>query len=112
MVSEKKENKHIVFVGSEEEKKNFSVGDYFGSEKELVKRKHNRLRSEQLENESLVQGAVESKKQVELVSKLNKKKYDELEERTKRKEDITKVLEELETRSKLMVSSFFFFCFD
>eukprot|EP01091_Cochliopodium_minus_P004112 TRINITY_DN14029_c0_g1_i1.p1 TRINITY_DN14029_c0_g1~~TRINITY_DN14029_c0_g1_i1.p1 ORF type:complete len:257 (-),score=84.77 TRINITY_DN14029_c0_g1_i1:56-826(-) len=101
-IGEAKPNRHIVFVSNQKEKDNFSVTDYFDTEKEFSSRHFNRPRKDQLKDENYLQGAIHTKNQLELINRLNNQKYKEINERITRKEDIDKLLNQLETNKNLI----------
>ncbi|KAF9165090.1 UTP11-like, U3 small nucleolar ribonucleoprotein [Actinomortierella ambigua] len=92
---------HIVFVDNEEELKTFDAAKHFDTAPELVHRKFNRPRKDQLKKE-LVLSSLE-KAEIKKAAKEREKKLSELAQRMKREETMSKLEQEMTLRKNLML---------
>lgn len=92
--------KHTVFVDSEKEARDFKAEEYFGTHKELLERRFNRPRLEQLAEMEITgsMGKGEEKK----MAKRREGKYKELEARMKRAAELTAAERQLELQRQRM----------
>jgi U3 small nucleolar RNA-associated protein 11 len=94
---------HTVFVDSSDQARKFSVAEHFNTDPSLVDRRENRLTKDQLENEEFM---TESKQLTEYdIKTMNKKKmssYKELDQRNARKDELSKVQQQMDLQRELM----------
>ncbi|CAO3699189.1 unnamed protein product [Rhizopus stolonifer] len=91
--SQKKKSKHIVFVDSEKEAKEFSPVKHLDTLPELVNRKFNRPRMDTLRKSDIL--ATHSGKELKEIKKEREMKFKELASRMKREEEMQRAEQEL-----------------
>ncbi|KAF9959331.1 UTP11-like, U3 small nucleolar ribonucleoprotein [Modicella reniformis] len=96
-----KPKNHIVFVDNEEEVKKFDVAKHFDTAPELIHRKFNRPRMEQLKKEQSVTHLDRAK--VKAAAKERERALTELASRMAREETMTKLEQEMTLRKNLML---------
>ncbi|KAG1468917.1 hypothetical protein G6F56_003559 [Rhizopus delemar] len=89
----KKKSKHIVFVDSEKEAKEFSPVKHLDTLPELVNRKFNRPRMDTLKKSDIL--ATHSGKELKEIKKEREMKFKELASRMKREEEMQRAEQEL-----------------
>ncbi|CEG72000.1 UTP11-like, U3 small nucleolar ribonucleoprotein [Rhizopus azygosporus] len=94
-----KKSKHVVFVDSEAEAKQFSPAKHLDTLPELVNRKFNRPRIETLKEAEII--APLSGKELKEIKKEREQKYKELASRMKREEQLKRAEQELELQRAL-----------
>ncbi|KAL7269652.1 UTP11-like, U3 small nucleolar ribonucleoprotein [Rhizina undulata] len=107
--------KHVVFVDKTQDAKNFDAAEHFGTHPELIGRRGNRLRMEQLKEGVVVaserkkrsdaeeeQRRKEAQMEAKKAARAKEMKYKELEARMKREEELKKVERELELQKARM----------
>ncbi|KAJ6251219.1 u3 small nucleolar RNA-associated protein [Anaeramoeba flamelloides] len=92
-----KKPRHIIYVDSIEEAKNFDAAENFETIPELMNRAYNRPKLTNLQNQ-VVLGNLSKRKKIE---SLRKKKYQELKERIARLSRLKKIAATLETEKNL-----------
>ncbi|KAH8147913.1 uncharacterized protein LAJ45_08014 [Morchella importuna] len=92
--------KHMVFVDSEKEAKDFKAEEYFGTHKDLVGRKFNRPRLETLAEVEVKGRGVDGEERK--IRKQREAKYKELEARMKRAEELAAAERELAMQRERM----------
>ncbi|CAO3681387.1 unnamed protein product [Rhizopus microsporus] len=92
-------SKHVVFVDSEAEAKQFSPAKHLDTLPELVNRKFNRPRIETLKEAEII--APLSGKELKEIKKEREQKYKELASRMKREEQLKRAEQELELQRAL-----------
>jgi len=94
-----KQNKHTIFLDSDEEPEDLDLAEYFDTVPELLDQSHNRQRKDQLEeyNEPKIPGRTLKKMQKE-----KERRYLEITEREKRKRKLERAAKHLETERLLM----------
>lgn len=98
----KKKSKHIVFVDSEKEAKEFSPVKHLDTLPELVNRKFNRPRMDTLKKSDIL--ATHSGKELKEIKKEREMKFKELASRMKREEEMQRAEQELTLQRALRVS--------
>ncbi|KAK3815282.1 MAG: small-subunit processome [Benniella sp.] len=96
-----KPKNHIVFVDNEDEVKNFDVAKHFDTAPELIHRKFNRPRMEQLKQEQTVSHL--SKAEIKAAAKERERSLTELASRMQREETMAKLEQEMTLRKNLML---------
>ena len=111
-------SKHTVFVDDEEDVESFSTADFFDTPEELVGRKYNRLKKEQLEGSVIVAGhdllklgeddrsehvTKKQKKAFRQLQRVQQRRYRELQERRKRAEKISVLIQEKQLEKNIAV---------
>lgn len=91
-------NKHIVFVDSKKEVKEFDAAKYFKTHPSLVNRTFNRPKLETLKSGELSSLDAES---LEEMSNKRKKKYKELKKRIEREKELSIVAQKMERKKQL-----------
>lgn len=84
---------HTVFVDTQKEAVQFSPTEYFGTTEELLEKRDNRLRKEQLENLSIEENHIGNKKL---------SKYKQIRDRLERQKELDKVQQEMDLQRELM----------
>ncbi|KAG1948109.1 putative U3 small nucleolar RNA-associated protein [Pimephales promelas] len=103
-VNEEKKNKHVFYVDSKKEVKDFDLATRLNTVPALVDRVYNRPTIETLTNKSVL-GAVESKS-IKKLSKQRKQQYLRLSERIDREQAMFVITQKIQTRKDLQVSEF------
>ncbi|KAF8977462.1 UTP11-like, U3 small nucleolar ribonucleoprotein [Entomortierella lignicola] len=98
--SQKPKN-HIVFVDKEEEVKSFDPAKHFDTAPELIHRKFNRPRTEQLKKELAISNI--EKAEIKAASKERQRALTELASRMEREETMSKLEQEMTLRKNLML---------
>ncbi|KAI1319443.1 UTP11-like, U3 small nucleolar ribonucleoprotein [Mortierella claussenii] len=96
-----KPKNHIVFVDNEEEVKTFDPAKHFDTAPELIHRKFNRPRTEQLKKEMAVSHL--QKAEIKAAAKERQRSLKELASRMEREETISKLEQEMTLRKNLML---------
>ena len=97
---EKPKNKHIVFVDSKKEVKNFNAADYFKTHPSLVNRTYNRPTNEMLKKGFLNDNL--DTETLEEFSKEKKKKYKELKKRIEREKELHIISQKMQVKKHLL----------
>lgn len=97
---EKPKNKHIVFVDSKKEVKNFNAADYFKTHPSLVNRAYNRPTNEMLKKGFLNDNL--DTETLEECSKEKKKKYKELKKRIEREKELHIISQKMQVKKHLL----------
>ncbi|KAF9415543.1 UTP11-like, U3 small nucleolar ribonucleoprotein [Entomortierella beljakovae] len=98
--SQKPKN-HIVFVDDEEQVKKFDAAKHFDTAPELVHRKFNRPRKEQLKKEFAISNV--DKSDIKATAKERQRALTELASRMEREETMSKLEQEMSLRKNLML---------
>ncbi|CAH6720003.1 U3 small nucleolar RNA-associated protein 11 [[Candida] jaroonii] len=94
--------KHTVFVDSKKEQEEFDPEEYFGVDEDLLQRRENRLRLEQLEsNKKIVVNELDEIQKERLLEK-KAKQFSNLKKRLERESQLKGVEERMEQQKELM----------
>eukprot|EP01102_Stenamoeba_stenopodia_P001221 TRINITY_DN11057_c0_g1_i1.p1 TRINITY_DN11057_c0_g1~~TRINITY_DN11057_c0_g1_i1.p1 ORF type:complete len:252 (-),score=79.98 TRINITY_DN11057_c0_g1_i1:67-822(-) len=98
------QNKHVVYVDTEEDKEEFSPTEYFQTTEEMLTNKHNRLKTDQLKTLEIVglKKKNQAEKEIAAISKKRTSAYRELMSRAGREKKIEDMKNELELRKATM----------
>lgn len=92
-------NKHIIFVDSKKEAKNFDVAKHFNTHPSLLNRNYNRPTMEMLQKGLLSNADEET---LQSISDEKKKKYKELKKRIEREKELNVISQKMEVKKQLM----------
>jgi U3 small nucleolar RNA-associated protein 11 len=99
----KSQGNHTVFVDSIQEKETFNAAKHFGTDKNLLGNRENRLRLEQLEsNQALIPGLKEDSMPKESLDKKRIKKFTQLQAHLERQKKLKEVEERMEIQREGM----------
>lgn len=90
-------NSHTIFVDSKKEAKSFDAASHFKTPRDLMNRRFNRLRDDQLQEKPLSNAVSQQK-----LRKGRKMAYEELAKRIEREKHLSSVAEEMQLQKNLM----------
>ncbi|PVV04968.1 hypothetical protein BB560_000514 [Smittium megazygosporum] len=97
-VSEPPKQKHTIFVDDSEQLNSFDPSEYFDTPSELLNRKFNRLKKDQIEQAA---ENIPSKQEMKKLNRLKSKLVSELAMRMERQDQLKKVLREMQIQKEL-----------